>query len=98
MHPKDSGDRLPDRLIRMTAGPTTLNCTCGTKMLGGFLYVRGVGGALLWSESGETPIYSRRGLDQIDLDAMSRGPTGGQAVVPAWRCPDCAMISFLCDQ
>ena len=68
--------------------------SCMKDMESGFLYVRGFGGALFWSEAGNISFFSRRGLDQIDLTNLSVTGTGAQAVLAAARCPACTMIAF----
>jgi len=72
-----------------------LKCpSCGTNLEPGFLYVRGVGGALFWSEHGDTGMMSRKNLEQIQLDKISISGTGAQAVIEAGRCPDCDFVCF----
>ena len=72
-----------------------MNCpTCAVEMKSGFLYVRGLGGALFWSESAETKVFSRKSLTQIDLRKISKVPTGGQAIVPAHHCAPCGLMTF----
>lgn len=60
----------------------------------GFLYVRGIGAALFWSNRGDTGLMSRKNLEQIDLGKISQGNAGAQAVVEAWRCPSCEFVCF----
>ena len=72
-----------------------MNCpSCETTLEKGFLYVRGFGGSLFWSTSGSTRFFSRRDLDPVNLGRLSTTPTGGQAVLEAWRCPDCGLVAF----
>ncbi len=74
---------------------SSLNCpACERNLEQGFLYVRGIGSALFWSEHGDTGMMSRKNLEQIMLDKISTTGTGAQAVIEAWRCPDCEIISF----
>ena len=67
---------------------------CDTELVGGFLYVRGIGASLYWSEKGDASLLSKKELEQIDLSKISRTPTGNQAVVPAWRCGECDLVMF----
>ena len=60
----------------------------------GFMYVRGIGGALFWGRTKESGFLSRKGLEQIDLNAASVTGTGMQAVLEAWRCDDCKILVF----
>jgi hypothetical protein len=60
----------------------------------GFLYVRGFGGSLFWSTTGSTRFFSKGNLEPINLGQLSTTPTGGQAVLEAWRCPDCELVAF----
>lgn len=72
-----------------------LKCpSCETGLEPGFLYLRGIGSALFWSEHGDTGIMSRKNLEQIQLDKISLTGTGAQAVIESWRCPDCDFICF----
>jgi hypothetical protein len=72
-----------------------MNCPkCGATMASGFLYVRGVGGALFWGESPDVGFLSRKGLEQIDLSAVSLAGTGTQAVIESWRCGGCGIVAF----
>jgi uncharacterized C2H2 Zn-finger protein len=72
-----------------------MNCpSCGKPMRDGFLYVRGVGGSLFWSEDGGVRFPSRNGLDQLDLSRLSTTPTGAQGVLGAHRCDGCGMLAF----
>lgn len=70
---------------------------CEKKMEGGFVYVRGFGSALFWSQRKDARFWSRKGLEQIDLRAVSLTGIGAQAVIEAWRCADCKMLSFHSD-
>ncbi len=75
--------------------PPSLKCpSCAVELGRGFIYVRGFAGSLFWSETRETRFYSRKGLEQIDLSKISEVPTGGQAIIPAWRCSACGMVTF----
>ncbi len=67
---------------------------CSSDLKEGFLYVRGIGAALHWSEKGDASFFSKKELEQIDLRKISRTPTGNQAVVPAWRCEKCDLVTF----
>jgi hypothetical protein len=72
-----------------------MNCpACGKELESGFLYVRGVGGALFWSRTKDVGFLSRKGLEQIDLGAASVTGTGTQAVIESWRCGGCGTILF----
>jgi len=72
-----------------------LKCPACERLLDpGFLYLRGIGAALFWSERGDTGMMSRKNLEQIELDKISTTGTGGQVVIKAWHCPDCEFISF----
>jgi len=65
-----------------------LKCpSCETGLEPGFLYLRGIDGALFWSARGDTGMLSRKRLEQIELDKISTTGTGCQAVIEAWRCP-----------
>ena len=68
--------------------------SCGRDLDQGFLYVRGLGSALFWSPDKETSFWSRLGLEQVDLAAASVTGVGSQAVLEAWRCGGCAMVTF----
>jgi hypothetical protein len=67
---------------------------CDQALASGFLYVRGVGGALFWGSGRDVGFLSRKGLEQIDLDAVSVTGTGAQAVVESWRCNGCGIVAF----
>ena len=67
---------------------------CKGNLEQGFVYVRGIGAALHWSESGNTGFMSRKNLEQINLGEISETETGGQAVIKAWRCPSCEFVCF----
>lgn len=67
---------------------------CDQDLNPGFLYVRGVGGALFWSPDKDIHFWSRQGLEQIDLAAVSVTGVGTQAVVEAWRCTGCKTVTF----
>ncbi|MCP4391768.1 MAG: hypothetical protein GY802_25965 [Gammaproteobacteria bacterium] len=74
---------------------STLKCpSCETDLESGFLYTRGIGGALFWSLKGDTGMWSRKHLEQIDLDRISTTGTGAQAVIKAWRCSHCEFVCF----
>jgi len=68
--------------------------SCGKDMEVGFLYVRGIGGSLFWSEANDTGFFSRRNLEQIDLEHLSVKGTAAQAVLKAARCRSCTLIAF----
>ena len=67
---------------------------CAGDMSDGFLYVRGIGGAMFWSTSGTGSFLSRNDLVQIDLERVSVRPIGTQAVLKAWSCMKCGMLAF----
>jgi len=72
-----------------------MNCSeCSKEMEKGFLYVRGFGAALLWSDRHDTSAVSRRGMEQIDLSKVSVNPSRQQAVIRGFRCADCGEIHF----
>ena len=60
----------------------------------GFIYVRGIGGALFWARTKDIGFLARKGLEQIDLNAVSVTGTGAQAVLEAWRCDGCKILVF----
>jgi hypothetical protein len=60
----------------------------------GFLYVRGLGGSLFWGAEKNAGVFSRRGLQQIDLGRISEVPPRTQAVVQAGKCAKCGTVSF----
>lgn len=67
---------------------------CERDMDQGFMYVRGLGGALFWSRNKEARFWSRQGLEQVDLAAVSVTGVGAQAVLEAWRCGSCGLLTF----
>lgn len=67
---------------------------CGGDLDQGFMYVRGIGGALFWSRNKDTSFWSRQELEQVDLAAVSMTGVGAQAVLEAWRCSSCKMLTF----
>lgn len=67
---------------------------CGEPLTDAHLYVRGLGASLFWSTRPDVPLISRRDLTQIDLERISSGGTGMQAIVPALRCDACGAIVF----
>ena len=72
-----------------------LTCpVCATTLEKGHLYVRGIFASLHWSTRGDTRVLSRKNLEQIDLSRISSTPAGGQAVINAWLCPACNLLSF----
>ena len=72
-----------------------MNChACDALMDRGFLYVRGIGGSLFWSTRNDVSFFSRKGLEQVDLNRVSVTPTNAQAVLEAWRCPACRTVAF----
>ena len=73
----------------------TLSCpSCGSDLKSGYLYVRGFGAALFWSQVADTGLFSRQDLEQIDLSQVSRTDPGGQAIVEAKQCPACRLVCF----
>lgn len=68
--------------------------SCEADLESGFLYARGIGAALFWSHQADTGMWSRKQLQQIDLDRISTTGTGGQAVIEAWQCPQCEFVCF----
>ena len=71
------------------------NCPyCSTPLEDAYLYVRGAFSALLFSAKPDVSWFSRSGLTQIDLSAVSETGTGAQAVLSALRCDSCGSISF----
>ena len=70
---------------------------CCSPMRETFLYVRGLGASLHESASSEVGAFSRKGLAQIDLTALSPSDTGSQAVLAALAC-DCGSVSFKTSQ
>lgn len=74
---------------------TEASCSyCGEPLSDVHLYVRGIGASLSWSTRPDAPLTSRRDLNLINLDNISSGGTGMQAIVPALRCDACGAISF----
>lgn len=67
---------------------------CSAPLQQAFLYVRGLGASLHQSAAAEVGPFSRKGLDQIDLTALSLTGTGAQAVLEAMACDDCGSLSF----
>lgn len=67
---------------------------CQAEMEDGFLYVRGIGSSLSWSSDPKVRFFSKKGLDIVNLTALSRTPTGGQAVLDAPRCRQCKLVAF----
>ena len=68
--------------------------SCDRNLEEGFLYLRGIGGALFWGRAKDVGFLTRQGLEQIDLDAASVTGTRAQAVLEAWRCDRCKMVGF----
>jgi hypothetical protein len=68
--------------------------SCVEEMEEGFLYLRGLGGSLFWSEHSDTGFFSRQNLEQIDLGQVSITGTAAQAVLKAARCRRCNLIAF----
>jgi hypothetical protein len=60
----------------------------------GYLYVRGLGGSLLWGMKKDASFYSRRELEPIDLGKLSLTRPAAQAVLDAAKCARCGTISF----
>lgn len=74
---------------------STTNCLyCDEALAEAYLYVRGIGASLSWSARPDVPLISRRDLTQVDLERISSGGTGMQAIVPALRCDACGAIVF----
>ena len=74
---------------------STKSCPeCKGHLEQGFVYVRGIGAAMFWSESGDTGLMSRKNLEQINLGNISETDAGAQAVIKAWRCPSCEFVCF----
>lgn len=74
---------------------TTGNCPyCDSAMTDGYLYVRGISAALLWSTRPDVGLLSRKDLNLIDLRKISQTDPGAQGVIPALRCDNCDSISF----
>ena len=67
---------------------------CEAPVENGFLYIRGIGAAILWSTTDSTRFFSRKDLNQLDLGHLSKTPVGAQAVIPAFRCSRCGMTMF----
>jgi hypothetical protein len=67
---------------------------CSKTLDGGYLYVRGFAASLHWSTQSDTRFWSRKALEQIDLGEISSGGTGAQAVIEAWLCRNCELITF----
>ena len=67
---------------------------CRNEMEAGYLYVRGLGGALFWGTTKNARFYSRRNLMQIDLDKLSATRPAAQAILSASKCSKCGMVSF----
>jgi hypothetical protein len=67
---------------------------CNNEMEPGFLYVRGFGGSLFWSNSKETGFFSRKDLEQVDLSKLSVTGTAIQGVLAAFRCSSCKYVLF----
>jgi hypothetical protein len=72
-----------------------MHCSeCSREMEAGYLYVRGFGVALLWSSSPAVSAVSSQGVAQIDLRSIGAAPSRLQAIVPAFRCPECYDVRF----
>ena len=67
---------------------------CASELEEAYLYVRGFSTALFVSSRPNTSIFSRSGLTQIDLGAISESGAGVQAVIKALRCTACESISI----
>jgi hypothetical protein len=67
---------------------------CGNEMEKGYLYVRGLGGALYWGTKGDTSFLTRSGLQQIDLSKASVVSPAAQAVLNAAKCAACGTVHF----
>lgn len=74
---------------------STVSCPyCGEPLADVYLYIRGLGASLSWSTRADAPLTSRRDLTLIDLETISSGGTGMQAIVPAQRCDACGGLCF----
>ena len=71
------------------------NCPfCSAPMMPVYLYVRGIGAALHWSNRSDIGLFSRTDLQQIDLADISQTEVGAQAVIESLRCESCDSIGF----
>jgi len=68
--------------------------SCSRDMTQGNIYVRGIGSSLFWSTDRNVRFGSRKGLLQLDLFKISVTPAGAQAVVEAWQCPACPVVTL----
>ena len=72
-----------------------MNCSdCNCEMEAGFIYVRGFGASLLWSDKPSVTAVSRQGVEQIDLSSICVAPSRQQAVVNGFRCSQCGGVYF----
>jgi len=67
---------------------------CKNEMERGYLYVRGFGGSLYRGARKDTSVFSRRGLQQIDLSKTSVVSPAAQAVLAAGKCATCGTVAF----
>ncbi len=67
---------------------------CSSTLDQAYLYVRGLAASLHVSTKADTRLFSRSGLTQVDLEAISEGAAGTQAIISALRCTSCESISF----
>lgn len=75
------------------------NCPfCSAAMEAEFLYLRGIGGSLHRSGRSDTRLFSRKGLEQINLDEISVTPAGTQVVIKTLHCSSCDAICFRSSQ
>jgi hypothetical protein len=75
--------------------PENANCPfCASPMATEYLYLRGIGGALHRSDRPDVGLFSRKGLEQINLDKISRTPAGTQVVLDTLHCSACDAICF----
>ena len=59
----------------------------------GFIYVRGIGGALFWARTKDIGFLARKGLEQIDLNAFS---VTGTARKPCSKHGDVTVARYWC--
>ena len=73
-------------------GPVRRCPSCGDRLDQGYVYVRGMGAAMYWSEDGDLRFGSTQGLVQLDLQHTVGGRN--QATLPALRCHGCGFVGF----
>jgi len=56
---------------------------CSSDLGQGFLYVRGIGAALYWSDKGDAGFLSRKDLEQIDLGKISKTAITSHNALPS---------------